>query len=108
MATYTVDPAQLAAAADSLYKQRDQAGKILSDLESIQLQRGDFGYIPGLGNQTWDAYSHHRQACIDSLKEMGESLERLARATLSTAHDYYNAEQQNKQHSQGIYQTMGG
>lgn len=93
MRQFTVDPRELERAAEQMQRQAEQATHIKQELETIQLSRGDFGYIPGLGNKCWDAYSDHVEACGESLAQLSRSLTTLSRATADTASDYRATEQ---------------
>lgn len=89
---FTVDPHELERAADQMQRQSEQAARIRQNLETIRLERGDFGYIPGMGTKCWDAYSEHVTACGDSLDQLSRSLATLGQATLDSAADYRTTE----------------
>lgn len=92
---FTVDPAELDRAGAAFQQQAEATQRIKTGLEAIRLERGDFGYVPGLGNVCWNAYSEHVDACSTSLGQLSTSLTTLATTTLDTAADYRRTEQAN-------------
>lgn len=108
----TVNPAELVAASNALAQQAETTTSLAARLETIQLTRGDFGYIPGMGDKCWDAYSQHVSTCHTALTQMSSSLSTLSETTRVSAESYQQTEQQNlsylQQLSSMLSDTEGG
>jgi uncharacterized protein YukE len=93
LGTFTVEPGELERAAAALQTQAGASLAAKQALESLRLERGDFGYIPGMGNKCWGAYSEHVDSCGTALQQLSTSLSNLSAATADTATDYRRTEE---------------
>lgn len=61
-------------------------------LQSAELGRESFGYIPGIGNRVWDAYEQLRDLCQQLTLDTVEAMSSVGEGLRATANNHRKAE----------------
>lgn len=64
-----------------------------AQMDTVHLQRGAFGYIPGIGDRIHAAYQEFVDGCETSTTSMASAMDWLAIGTRSTAQAYEASDQ---------------
>lgn len=87
MSDFEVDLPALDAFADRTAGRRDQLEQVRSQLAEIHLERGTFGYIPGIGERIHEAYAEFVDGCdeatgraVDAESSVSDAVHRVSAA----------------------------
>lgn len=96
---------ELDQASDSFQQHSSSAETLAGALSSISLGAGDFGRMPGQGD-LYAAYRANHQQCMETLREVSNSLKEISAGLTETSNTYNDMERQAVDVSQRYFSEI--
>jgi hypothetical protein len=93
MSDFYVEPAALERFAATSMDREHDFHDLRTRMNNVHLPRDSFGYIPGIGNRIYDAYTDFVDGCADSLASAAESMAEIAAAVRGVVSAYATSDQ---------------
>ena len=93
MTEVAADLPALDAFSDRTVSRRDHVDQVRSRMDAVRLPRDAFGYIPGIGDRTHDAYESFVDDCTTAVAQISDAVYELSQAVRKASEAYADSDQ---------------